>query len=118
MYQDFRRMYKGAECVQRPLWASTGTKNKAYSDVKYIEALIGPDTVNTVPPATLEAFVNHGTAALTLETGITEAEADMKALAELGIDINAVCAKLLADGLASFNAAFESLMKAIESKKA
>lgn len=118
MYQDFRRMYKGAEYVQRPLWASTGTKNKAYSDVKYIEALIGPDTVNTVPPATLEAFVNHGTAALTLETGISEAEADMKALAELGIDINAVCAKLLADGLASFNAAFESLMKAIESKKA
>ncbi|MBR0149950.1 MAG: transaldolase [Synergistaceae bacterium] len=118
MYQDFRRMFKDAECVQRPLWASTGTKNKAYSDVKYVNELIGPDTVNTVPPATLEAFVNHGQAALTLETGLAEAEADMKALAGLGIELDGVCGKLLADGLASFNAAFESLMKAIETKKA
>ena len=116
MYQEFRRLFAGAGQVQRPLWASTGTKNKAYSDVKYVEELIGPDTVNTVPPATLEAFVNHGKASLTLETGIAEAEADMKKLAEVGVDINAVCAQLLADGLKSFNAAFESLMSAIESK--
>ena len=116
MYQEFRRLFAGASQVQRPLWASTGTKNKAYSDVKYVEELIGPDTVNTVPPATLEAFVNHGKASLTLETGIAEAEADMKKLAEIGVDINAVCAKLLDDGLKSFNAAFESLMSAIERK--
>ena len=116
MYQEFRRLFAGAGQVQRPLWASTGTKNKAYSDVKYVEELIGPDTVNTVPPATLEAFVNHGKASLTLETGIAEAEADMKRLAEIGVDINAVCSQLLADGLKSFNAAFESLMSAIESK--
>lgn len=116
MYQEFRRLFAGAGQVQRPLWASTGTKNKAYSDVKYVEELIGPDTVNTVPPATLEAFVNHGKAVLTLETGIAEAEADMKRLAEIGVDLGEVCAKLLADGLKSFNAAFESLMSAIESK--
>ncbi|MBQ6418741.1 MAG: transaldolase, partial [Synergistaceae bacterium] len=101
MYQEFRRLFAGASQVQRPLWASTGTKNKAYSDVKYVEELIGPDTVNTVPPATLEAFVNHGKASLTLETGLAEAEADMKKLAEIGVDINAVCAKLLDDGLKS-----------------
>ncbi|MBR4196959.1 MAG: transaldolase [Synergistaceae bacterium] len=116
MYQEFRRLFAGAGQVQRPLWASTGTKNKAYSDVKYVEELIGPDTVNTVPPATLEAFVNHGHAALTLETGLAEAESDMKRLAEIGIDLGEVCAKLLADGLKSFNAAFESLMSAIETK--
>ncbi len=116
MYQEFRRLFTGEKIIQRPLWASTGTKNKAYSDVKYVEELIGPDTVNTVPPATLEAFVNHGKAALTLETGIAQAEADMKKLAEIGVDIDAVCAKLLEDGLKSFNAAFGSLMSAIESK--
>ncbi|MBQ6969758.1 MAG: transaldolase, partial [Synergistaceae bacterium] len=60
MYQEFRRLFAGASQVQRPLWASTGTKNKAYSDVKYVDELIGYGTVNTVPPATLEAFVNHG----------------------------------------------------------
>ena len=116
MYREFKKLFAGAGLVQRPLWASTGTKNKAYSDVKYVEELIGPDTVNTVPPATLEAFVNHGRAALTLETGLAEAESDMKRLAEIGIDLGEVCAKLLADGLKSFNAAFESLMSAIENK--
>ena len=116
MYQEFRRLFAGASQVQRPLWASTGTKNKAYSDVKYVDELIGYGTVNTVPPATLEAFVNHGKASLTLETGIAQAESDMKRLAEIGIDLGEVCAKLLADGIKSFNAAFESLMSAIEKK--
>ena len=115
MYQTFKELFKGAEQVQRPLWASTGTKNKAYSDVKYVEELIGPNTVNTVPPATLEAFVNHGHAALTLEAGLDEARA---VLANCGVDMKAVCAKLLADGLESFNAAFKSLMSAIETKGA
>ena len=116
MYQEFHRLFTGASQVQRPLWASTGTKNKAYSDVKYVDELIGPNTVNTVPPATLEAFVNHGKASLTLETGIAQAEADMKRLAEVGVDLGAVCAKLLDDGIKSFNAAFESLMSAIARK--
>ena len=116
MYQEFRRLFAGASQVQRPLWASTGTKNKAYSDVKYVDELIGYGTINTVPPATLEAFVNHGKASLTLETGIAQAESDMKKLAEIGIDLGEVCAKLLADGIKSFNDAFESLMSAIEKK--
>ncbi len=117
MYQEFKKLFAGAECVQRPLWASTGTKNKAYSDVLYVETLIGPRTVNTVPPATLEAFVNHGKASLTLEQGTDTAKSELDTLAAVGIDINAVCAKLLADGLKSFNAAFESLMSSIEQKK-
>ena len=116
MYQEFRKLFAGAEAIQCPLWASTGTKNKAYSDVLYVDGLIGPDTVNTVPPSTLEAFVNHGRASLTLEAGITQAHEDMKRLEALGIDLKAVCSKLLADGLASFSKAFESLMAAIENK--
>ena len=116
MYEEFGKLFAGEEQVQRPLWASTGTKNKAYSDVKYIEEIVAKNTVNTVPPATLNAFVDHGKAALTLETGLEQAKSDMAKLAELGIDIKAVCAKLLADGLSSFNKAFESLMAAIEVK--
>ena len=116
IYQEFKKLFADEKLIQRPLWASTGTKNKAYSDVKYVEDLIGPDTVNTVPPATLEAFVNHGKAALTLESNLDEACDELKKLASLGIDINAVCAKLLEDGLTSFNKAFESLMSAIENK--
>ena len=115
MYQAFKKLFAGAEQVQRPLWASTGTKNKAYSDVKYVEELIGPDTVNTVPPATLNAFVEYGKAALTLEAGIAEAEA---VLAKCDVNLPEVCAKLLADGLEAFNGAFRSLMSAIETKGA
>ena len=118
MYQTFKQLFAGADQVQRPLWASTGTKNKAYSDVKYIEELIGPCTVNTVPPATLEAFLNHGHAALTVEDGIAEAKADLAKVKTLGVNMDEVFAKLLADGLASFNKAFESLMSAIETKGA
>ena len=116
IYSTFKKLFAGCDSKQRPLWASTGTKNKAYSDVKYVEELIGPDTVNTVPPVTLEAFVNHGKAALTLETNLAEAEDEMKKLKAAGVDINAVNAKLLADGLTQFNKSFESLMSAIESK--
>ena len=118
MYQTFKKLFEGEEQVQRPLWASTGTKNKAYSDVKYVEELIGPCTVNTVPPATLNAFVDHGHAALTLETGLAEAEADLAKVKTLGVDMDAVCAKLLADGLEAFNGAFRSLMAAIDTKGA
>ena len=116
MYEEFKKLFAGAEHVQRTLWASTGTKNKAYSDVKYIEEIVAKDTVNTVPPATLEAFLNHGHASLTIENEIESSREDMKRIKALGIDINAVYAKLLEDGLKSFNAAFESLMSSIESK--
>lgn len=118
MYQAFKELFRGAEQIQRPLWASTGTKNKAYSDVKYIEELIGPNTVNTVPPATLEAFLNHGHSALTLESGLDEAKSDLEKVKDSGVNMDEVCAKLLADGLKSFNGAFESLMSAIETKGA
>ncbi len=117
MYQSFKKLFAGCSQIQRPLWASTGTKNPAYPDVKYVNEIIAPNTVNTVPPAALTAFRDHGTAALTIEYKLDEAEAELKKLPELGIDIKAVCAKLLEDGLKAFNASFESLMSAIDKKK-
>ena len=116
IYQEFKKLFANEKLIQRPLWASTGTKNKSYSDVKYVEDLIGADTVNTVPPATLEAFVNHGKAALTLEANLETASDELKKLSALGINLDSVCAQLLDDGLKSFNKAFESLMSAIENK--
>ena len=124
-YRRFRDIFSGPRWdvlagpdlgarVQRPLWASTGTKNPAYSDVLYLEALIGPDTVNTVPPKTLAAFLDHGRAERTLDAAPDGALA--KRLAELGIDLDAVCATLLSDGLSAFESAFRSLLLAIEEK--
>ncbi len=108
---------KGAR-VQRPLWASTSTKNPAYRDVMYVEQLIGPDTVNTLPPATIEAFRDHGEVARTVDTNI-EAEWEVLArLAELGIAMDEVTTKLLADGLTSFQKSFDSLIGGIEKKSA
>lgn len=118
-YQRFKALFAGKAAVQRPLWASTGTKNPAYSDVMYVQELIGPDTVNTIPPKTLTAFLDHGKAALTLEEDLEGARARRARLAaELGIDLSAVCSKLLADGLESFNGAFRSLMDSIGKKAA
>jgi transaldolase/glucose-6-phosphate isomerase len=101
---------------QRPLWASTGTKNPAYSDTLYVDSLIGPNTVNTVPPATLEAFREHGTVARTLETGLEEAQQQLAHLGELGIDLEAITRKLQEDGVASFAESFESLIDGIAEK--
>ena len=117
MYQAFKKIFAGEEQIQRPLWASTGTKNPAYSDTKYIDELIAENTVNTVPPATLKAFLNHGKPVLTIEAGLSEAETELAKLPGVGVNLDEVCAKLLADGLKSFNAAFESLMSAIDTKK-
>jgi transaldolase len=108
---------KGAR-VQRPLWASTGTKNPSYSDVKYVETLIGPDTVNTLPPATLDAFRDHGKAARTVDAGIEEARATIGRLAAAGVDLHAVTDQLLAEGLASFQKSFDTLIGGIEAKAA
>src|SRR5947209_3162514 len=88
---------------QRPLWASTGTKNKAYSDVLYVEPLIGPDTVNTLPLATLQAFNDHGKVARTVDQGVDEARAQLRKLGELGVDIEDVCRKLTDEGLVLFS---------------
>ncbi len=104
--------------VQRPLWASTGTKNPAYPDTLYIDALIGPHTVNTVPPATLQAFKDHGKVSRTVDSGQAIAVADLEKLQELGIDINAVSNKLLDDGVASFANSYDALVLSIETKLA
>jgi transaldolase / glucose-6-phosphate isomerase len=104
--------------VQRPLWASTGTKNPAYSDVLYVENLIGPETVNTLPPDTLNAFREHGKVpGATVKEGLAEAEADLARLASLGIDLDAVTEKLQEDGVAAFAASFDQLMAALEKKR-
>lgn len=125
-YQRFKEIFhgerfatlkaKGAQ-VQRPLWASTGTKNPKYSDVLYVDNLIGPDTVNTVPPATYTAFRDHGKVALTLEQGLNECRDTISKLAELGIDMKEVTAKLQSDGLASFVGSFDTLVESIEAKR-
>ncbi|MBA2526888.1 MAG: bifunctional transaldolase/phosoglucose isomerase, partial [Pyrinomonadaceae bacterium] len=107
---------KGAQ-VQRQLWASTGTKNPKYSDVLYLDNLIGPDTVNTVPPATYTAFRDHGKVALTLEQRLNECRNAISKLAELGIDLKQVTAKLQSDGLASFVGSFDTLVESIEAKR-
>jgi transaldolase len=124
-YQLFREMFaserwaalaaRGAR-LQRPLWASTSTKNPAYRDVVYVEELIGPDTVNTMPPATIEAFRNHGVVARTVDENVREAERVMAQLAEVGIDFDDVTDTLLADGLASFQKSFDSLIAGLERK--
>jgi transaldolase/glucose-6-phosphate isomerase len=107
---------KGAR-VQRPLWASTGTKNPAYSDILYVDELIGPHTVNTLPPSTLDAFIDHGTVALTLESDVEEAEEALERLSGLGIDLEAVTDKLLEDGVNSFAKSFDTLMTVIAEKR-
>jgi transaldolase len=108
---------KGAR-VQRPLWASTGTKNKAYSDVMYVDELIGPDTVNTVPPTTLAAFLDHGQVRPgSLEENVAEAEQQMAALERLGVWIYAVTGELEQEGVKSFADAFTALLDAVETRR-
>ena len=107
---------KGAR-VQRPLWASTSTKNPAYRDVIYVEALIGPRTVNTLPPATLDAFKDHGETKRTIDTNLEQARADIAALEKAGVSMKEVTDKLLADGLASFQKSFDSLIAGLEKKR-
>jgi transaldolase/glucose-6-phosphate isomerase len=107
---------KGAQ-TQRCLWASTGTKNPKYSDVLYVDNLIGPETVNTVPPATYTAIRDHGKVALTLEEGLDECRTLIKQLAEVGIDLKAVTEKLQKDGLSAFVNSFDTLVESIEAKR-
>ena len=106
---------KGAK-VQRLLWASVGTKNPKYPDTLYIDELIGPDTVSTMPPATFEATKDHGIAAPTLAKGHDEAFAQLAALQAHGIDFKDVTDLLLKEGIDSFSKSFESLMGSIKSK--
>ncbi len=108
---------KGAQ-LQRPLWASTSTKNPSYRDVLYVEELIGPDTVNTMPPATLEAFRDHGITKRTVDAGVAEADQLLADLESVGIQLDAVTDQLLAEGLASFQKSFDTLVAGIEKKTA
>jgi len=103
--------------VQRLLWASTSTKNAAYSDVKYVQELIGPDTVNTVPPTTLDHFIDHGQVVPTLETRVAEAQADLEQLAALGIDLAAITDELLAQGVTAFADAYSAMLDSIRQKR-
>ena len=104
--------------VQRPLWASTSSKNPAYRDVLYVETLIGPHTVNTMPPATIEAFRDHGNTQRTVDTEWTAAEQLFHELEQAGVSMREVTDKLLADGLSSFQKSFETLVQGLERKAA
>jgi transaldolase len=104
--------HKGAR-RQHPLWASTGTKNPAYSDVLYVEPLIGAETVNTLPDATLAAFRDHGKAAPTVEQGVKEAEAQFAALGRLGIDMLAVGEELQTEGVRLFDESYTKLLELV-----
>lgn len=107
---------KGAR-KQRVLWASTSTKNPAYSDVLYVEELVGPDTVNTIPPATFDAFREHGKVNLTLQNGVDEAQQVMDSLSEVGVDFKVATDELLDKGIILFAEAFEKLLGAVKDKR-
>jgi len=124
-YQKYKKLFsgprwqkladKGAK-TQRVLWASTGTKNPKYSDVLYIEELIGRDTVNTIPPATLDAFRDHGKVRPTLEQDVDQADAVMRKLEQSGISMKEVTDKLVEDGVKSFSDSFAELISAVGSR--
>jgi transaldolase len=124
-YQKYKKLFsgprwqkladKGAK-TQRVLWASTGTKNPKYSDVLYIEELIGPDTVNTIPPATLDAFRDHGKVRPTLEQDVDQADAVMRKLEQSGISMKEVTDTLVVDGVKSFSDSFAQLISAVGSR--
>ncbi|BCM84823.1 bifunctional transaldolase/phosoglucose isomerase [Methylobacterium indicum] len=125
-YRRYKRLFagdrwqklaaKGAH-PQRLLWASTGVKSKAYSDVLYVEELIGPNTVNTIPPATMDAFRDHGTVRASLEEGVDEAERVLADLAKAGIDLDAVARQLVEEGVQLFVDAADKLLGAVAGKR-
>ena len=108
---------KGAR-VQRPLWASTSTKNPAYPDLLYVDTLIGPDTVNTMPEGTLESFEDHGTLARTVDGDLTGAPAVLAAVADAGVDLADVATVLEDEGVASFAKSFDELLAGLGDKAA
>jgi transaldolase len=127
-YESFLRLFSGPRWealaakgarVQRPLWASTSTKNPAYPDTLYIDELIGPDTVNTVPDATLDAARDHGTAKRTIDKDVAGAHRLLDQVRAAGVDIDRICGvELVEEGVASFAKAFDDLIGSIEQKSA
>ncbi len=122
-YARFRQLFAGERWdglrahgakVQKVLWASTSTKNGAYPELMYVESLIGPGTVNTIPPATYAAFKAHGTARVTLTEGVEEARVVLEALAQESVDLDEVTAALLDEGIEKFDQAFATLLASIE----
>src|SRR5207248_7821768 len=126
VYQDFKRLFNsprfeslkhaGAH-LQRPLWASTSTKNPAYRDVLYAEELIGPNTVDTMPLETIENFRDHGRVRLTIEDDIPQAHAELNALEKIGIHYDQVTQQIQDEGVKKFADSFHELFKGIQSKK-
>ena len=114
--EAFADLKAAGAAVQRPLWASTGVKNPELKDTTYVEALIGPETVNTLPHATLEAFADHGEAARTIDAGVAEAMEVEAKLKEIGVDVPACLEQLQQEGVDKFVKAFDSLNAALEAK--
>jgi transaldolase len=126
VYRRFRELFDGEPFaalkqrgarIQRPLWASTGTKNASYSDVLYVEALIGPETITTVPPATLDAFRDHGRVRVALGTEEGEAEHVLATAAALGLDVRAMSQQLQTDGIKAFASSFDDVVATIGEKR-
>jgi transaldolase len=114
----WRQLRSAGANVQRPLWASTGTKDPSYRTTLYIEELIGPDTVTTVPDATIDAFRTDGAVAPTLTAGIEEARERLASLAEQGVDLDEITAALERDGVEQFARAYKDMIAAIAEKRA
>jgi transaldolase len=124
-YRQFQQTFSGDRWeavaargarVQRPLWASTSTKNPDYPDTLYVDELIGPNTVNTLPDATIEAFADHGTLARRVDADVDQAEATWAALADVGVDMDDVADTLEREGVSSFQKSFTELIDALETK--
>jgi transaldolase/glucose-6-phosphate isomerase len=114
--ERFKKLEKLGARMQRPLWASTGTKNEAYSDILYVQELIGPDTVNTMPPQTIDAFRDHGDVRRTIDENYADAERTLAALAEVGISIDEITDDLQADGVKLFSESFRKIGETVERK--
>jgi transaldolase len=122
-YAAFQKIFAGPRfaslraagaSVQRPLWASTSVKNPAYRDVRYVEELIGPHTVNTMPHATMEAFLDHGAVRRTVDRGVDEARLVTQELEAVGIELEAVAQSLEDEGIALFARSYRELLAALE----
>ncbi len=115
--EQFGKLKAQGARPQRLLWASTGVKNPDYSDVLYVEELIGPDTVNTLPPKTMEAFKDHGVAESRLTGDLAQAHKDISQLADLGVSLGNITDQLEADGISSFTEAFDRLLTVLSDKR-
>jgi transaldolase len=115
--KNFQTLQSRGVRLQRPLWASTGTKNKAYSDVLYIESLIGKDTINSVPPETLAAFRDHGRAKVTLLDGQSEAEDVIGKLQAMEINMRSVGMELTEQGVEKFEKSYDDLVGSLDRKR-